>query len=76
MFQIAFSVLVIFELVFRTQTFRLMAEGLDSSSFHWPRTAQEAVWPTCKAGVGNVDPGGPVSLQSLAPTLIKHTRTS
>ncbi len=25
------------------------------------------------AGVGNVDPGGPVSLQSLAPTLIKHT---
>ncbi len=29
------------------------------------------VWP--KAGVGNVDPGGPVSLQSLAPTLIKHT---
>ncbi len=28
------------------------------------------------AGVGNVDPGGPVSLQSLAPTLIKHTWTS
>ncbi len=23
-------------------------------------------------GVGNLDPGGPVSLQSLAPTLIKH----
>ncbi len=28
---------------------------------------------TPTAGVGNVDPGGPVSLQSLAPTLIKHT---
>ncbi len=27
----------------------------------------------CKAGVGNVDPGGPVSLQFLAPTLIKRT---
>ncbi len=26
-----------------------------------------------RSGVGNVDPGGPVSLQSLAPTLIKHT---
>ncbi len=29
-----------------------------------------------KAGVGNVDPGGPVSLQSLTPTLIKHTQPS
>ncbi len=29
-----------------------------------------------KSGVGNVDPGGPVSLQSLATTLIKHTWTS
>ncbi len=26
--------------------------------------------------VGNVDPGGPVSLQSLAPALIKHTWSS
>ncbi len=26
--------------------------------------------------MGNVDPGGPVSLQSLAPTLIKHTWSS
>ncbi len=32
-------------------------------------------FPLSKAGVGNVDPGGPVSLQSLAPTLIKHTWT-
>ncbi len=30
----------------------------------------------CNTEVGNVDPGGPVSLQSLAPTLIKHTWTS
>ncbi len=29
-----------------------------------------------RAGVGNVDPGGPVSLQSLAPTLSKHTWSS
>ncbi len=26
-----------------------------------------------RAGVGNVDPVEPVSLQTLAPTLIKHT---
>ncbi len=44
MFPIAFSVLVIFELVCRTQTFRLMA---DSGSFQ--RTAQEVFWPTSKA---------------------------
>ncbi len=31
------------------------------------------IQPMFTAGVGNVDPGGPVSLQSLAPTLIKHT---
>ncbi len=29
-----------------------------------------------RSGVGNVDPGGPVSLQRLAPTLIKHTWSS
>ncbi len=29
-----------------------------------------------KAGVTKFGPGGPVSLQSLAPTLIKHTWSS
>ncbi len=33
-----------------------------------------SVWS--KTGVGNVDPGGPVSQQSLAPTLNKQTWTS
>ncbi len=31
------------------------------------------VEPSLKSGVTKFGPGGPVSLQSLAPTLIKHT---
>ncbi len=30
----------------------------------------------CRGWSGRVDPEGPVSLHSLAPTLIKHTWTS
>ncbi len=31
------------------------------------------VFYECRAGVTKFGPGGPVSLQNLAPTLIKHT---
>ncbi len=39
----------------------------------WLLGAQGSRLPLPNPGLGNVDPGGPVSLQSLAPNLIKHT---
>ncbi len=48
-----------------------MKVNLDISKLSVHCVALKAPHPT--PGVGNVDPGGPVSLQIFAPTLVKHT---
>ncbi len=56
-------------LKFLNKTVYIRPLKIQSCDFVW---SYELTVVAYRPGVGNFDPGGPVSLQSLAPTLIKH----